>query len=126
MAQLTIQGNQGATFTAKIAIEALDPAAMDALFTSIWGGMNAALIADDKATALTFLTPGAQEKYGPVFDALMSSMPDIVASYSALQRSSISPSIGEYAINRTIDARNRIFLIYFLKDFDGVWRIDAM
>ena len=53
-------------------------------------------------------------------------MPDIVASFSPLQRVSLSPAIGEYAVNRTIDGRDRIFLIYFLKDADGVWRIDAM
>ena len=36
------------------------------------------------------------------------------------------PSAGECAISRTIDGRDRVFLIYFLKDSDGVWRIDAM
>jgi hypothetical protein len=67
-----------------------------------------------------------QAKYGPVFEALLPNMPDIVASYSPLQRVSLAPEIGEYAVSRTIDGRNRIFLIYFLRGSDGVWRIDAM
>jgi hypothetical protein len=61
-----------------------------------------------------------------VFDALLPQMPEIIASYSSLQQVSISSDIGEYAVNRTINGENWIFLIYFLKDADGVWRLDAM
>jgi len=53
-------------------------------------------------------------------------MPEIIASYSPLQRVSVQADIGEYAINRTINGQNRLFLVYFLKDADGVWRLDAM
>ena len=31
--------------------------------------------------------------------------------------------MGEYAINPVIDGVNRVFLIYFVQDVDGVWRI---
>ena len=99
---------------------------MDQLFAALWGGMNGALIAKDKARALRYLNPQAQVKYAPVFDALMPHFPAIVSSYSSLQRVDVSEEIGEYAINRTIDGVNRIFLIYFLKDTDGVWRLDSM
>ena len=88
--------------------------------------MNDALLAGDKATAMQYLNTQAQEKYGRVFDALMPNMPQIIASYSPLQRGSISSSVGEYAINRTIQGANRIFLIYFLHDSNGLWRIDSM
>jgi hypothetical protein len=99
---------------------------MDAMFTTMWNGMNSALVAGDKEMALGYLTPSAQEKYGPVFEVLLPYMPEIVASYSSLQRVSLSSSVGEYAITRTIDGRNRVFLIYFIKEFDGVWRLAAM
>jgi hypothetical protein len=57
---------------------------------------------------------------------LLADLPTIVASYSPLQRVSLSPDIGEYAVNRTIDGEDRIFLVYFLRGVDGVWRIDVM
>lgn len=126
VARLSLTDTQGVIHTAEAAVGVQDVAAMDALFQSLWNGMNAALLAGDKATALTFLTAGAQAKYGPVFDVLLSQMPQIIASYSSLQQVSISSDIGEYAINRTINGENWIFLIYFLKDADGVWRLDAM
>ncbi len=99
---------------------------IDVPFLLVWQGMNAALLAGDKATALTFLTPGAQVKYGPVFDALLPHMAAIIASYSPLQRVSISENVGEYAIIRTIDGANHLFLLYFVKDDEGMWKLGAM
>ena len=117
-------GNASAAGYSLVSGNPADP--LDAPFQSIWDGLNAALLARDKAQALTFLTVGAQEKYGPVFDVLLPHMPEIIASYSPLQRISISSDIGEYAITRLLEGKNRLFLIYFLKDDDGVWRLDAM
>jgi len=102
----------------------IDP--VDVPFRAIWDGMNRALLAGDKATALSYLTPGAQVKYAPVFDALLPHMAEIVASYSPLQRVSISETIGEYAVTRVSNGKAYLFLIYFLKDEDGVWKLEAM
>jgi hypothetical protein len=148
---VTVEANADGSFTAQIAVQEGDALSIvvsdeagntsavvyssvpktpetleNEMFQSIWDSMNAALLAGDKAKALTFLTPGAQRKYGPVFDALLPYMPQIVPSYSPLQRVSVSAEIAEYAVNRTIDGQDWIFLIYFVKDPDGVWRLDAM
>ena len=117
-------GNASAAGYSLVSGNPADP--LDAPFQSLWDGLNAALLAGDKAQALTFLTVGAQEKYGPVFDVLLPHMPEIIASYSPLQRISISSDIGEYALTRLLEGKNQLFLIYFLKDDDGVWRLDAM
>ncbi len=99
---------------------------IDVPFLLVWQGMNAALLAGDKATALTFLTSGAQRKYGPVFDALLPHMAEIVASYSPPYRAMVSETIAEYALTRLIDGKLHLFLIYFVKDEDGVWKLEAM
>jgi len=125
-AKLIITDNQNLSHTQTLVIVVYDAVQMDQKFTAIWSGMNDALIAKDVTKALSYLNAQAKTKYGPVFNALLSNMPEIIASYSPLQRVSISSDIGEYAINRTVDGVNRIFFIYFLRDPDGVWRIDAM
>jgi hypothetical protein len=122
----TLFDNAGNSFQQSFVIQGRDPAEMDAMFRAIWNGMNTALVAGDKAKAMTYLSPGAKEKYGPVFDKLMPNMAAIVASYSTLQRASISAYIAEYAINRTISGVNRIFLIGFVQDENGAWVIDSM
>ncbi|NOT56456.1 MAG: hypothetical protein HOP18_17805 [Deltaproteobacteria bacterium] len=116
-------GNASTVATVQVKLP-IDP--IDAPFRAIWDGMNRALLAGDKATALTFLTAGAQAKYGPVFDALLPHMAEIIASYSPLQRVSVSENVGEYAIIRTLDGANHLFLLYFVKDHEGVWKLDAM
>ncbi len=116
----------GVRTTQQVVIEARDPAQMDQMFLAIWNGMNNALAAGDKDGAMVYLNLSAQRKFGPVFDVLMPFMPEIVASYSPLVRSSLLSSIGEYGVVRTVNGQKRLYLIYFLLDGDGVWRIDEM
>ena len=125
-AKVTITDNQGATFSQTLAVVVFDAAQMDKLFTRLWSEMNAALTAGNVVAASKYLNASAKLKYRPVLDVLLPNMPEIVASYSSLKRVSVSENIGEYAINRSYQGQNRLYLIYFLKDADGVWRLDAM
>ena len=125
-AALRVTDSQGIVHAKTFYVVVNDAVKMDTLFKSIWDGMNQALIRGDNNTALTYLNEGAKRKYGPVFQALLPHMPAIIASFSSLQRSRISEDIGEYAVNNMRDGRNWVFFVYFLKDNDGVWRLDTM
>jgi hypothetical protein len=61
-----------------------------------------------------------------VFEVLMPHFGEIVGSYSALARSSVAEEIAEYAIARPFEGKKRLFLVYFLKDKNGLWLIDEM
>ena len=99
---------------------------VDQQLRSVWSSFTQALVAQDKAAAMNSITVSSRDAYGPIYDALMLEMPAIIGSFSALQSSILSSTVGEYAVNRTIDGVDRIFFIYFLRDVDGVWRIDSM
>jgi Bacterial Ig domain len=114
------------SFVHRLVIESRDRAQTDAMLRTVWSGMNAALVAGNKDTALSYLTENSKEKYGPVFDALLAHMPAIVASYSTLEQLSLTDTIGEYAVTRTDGATKRLYLIYFVRDASGLWRIDGM
>lgn len=118
--------SQGGTITRNYVVVGHDAAQTDQMFKSIWNGMNNALVASDNEAALQYLNPLARAKYGPVFDTLRAEMPDIVASYSQPKAGRISSEFAEYVVNRVIDGINHVFFLYFLKDVDGVWRIDSM
>jgi hypothetical protein len=126
-ANITATDSMGQSYTKSIVIQVQDMVQLDAMFKAMWNGMNNALVAGDKATAMTYLSFSAQNRFGTSFDVLMPYMSKIVASYSPLMTSSISQSFGEYAVIRNVNGVNRIFLMYFLRDdVDGVWRIDSM
>lgn len=116
----------GTTSTRQLVIEAIDEAALDQKLRAIWKGMNDGLLAGNKDRALVYLNAGAKAKYGPVFEVLMPHMPDIVASNSSPAKSSLNNAYGEYGVKRRRDGKNYLYFIYFLRDFDGVWRIDEM
>lgn len=116
----------GTTFTQRLVVDVRDRAKMDQMFRKLWGDFNAALAAGNKDVAMRMLSENAQEKYGPVFDALMPHFPQIVASYSPLAQSSLTENIAEYAVTRMDGGVKRLYLIYFVRDANGVWRIDTM
>ncbi len=125
-AKITVTDSQSNVFTQVVLVSVQDGAQMDQMFKALWDGMNSALIAGDKAKTLGYLNVQAKAKYGPVFDVLQPYISEIVSSYSALARASISGSLGEYAVRRKDSGVDRIYFIYFLRDVDGVWRIDEM
>jgi len=98
----------------------------DTLFSAIWDGMNAALVRGDLPAALTYLNPTGQRKYGPIFEALLPHMSEIVASYSPIARVSLKESIAEYAFVTQTNGRSKVFFVYFIKDGQGIWRLDSM
>jgi hypothetical protein len=126
IARLQVTDQQGQISTAEVGIVVHDVVTMDAMFKGLWDSMHVALLTGDKATALTFLTARAREVFDPVFEALLPHMTEVVASFTAFQGVKIREGYAEYALNRTLNGENHLFLIYFLKDADGVWRLEAM
>ena len=124
--RLRVTDTHGTSYDTDTVIVVEDPVGVDAMFKNMWSEMNTALVNGDIATALLFIDSAAQQKYKPVWRALQPHMAEIVASYSPVRALSISEGIGEYGLNRTINGEKRLFLIYFLKGADGVWRLNAM
>jgi len=125
-ARFVVTDAQGSTTVQQFPIVAEDAAGIDRMLRSMWSGFTTALIQGNKAEAMAFLNARAREQYGPVFDPLLPGMGAIVGSFSQLQSVSLDSNVAEYAINRTIEGVNRIYFIYYLRDIDGVWRLDSM
>jgi len=103
-----------------------DPELMDQKFGTLWTGMHAALSDGDKALALTHLSGPAQSRYGPAFDALMPNYASIAASFSTIERDTLSPGVSSYIVRRTIRGDVHAFFVTYERGFDGVWRLEEM
>jgi len=125
-AAFIITDSTGASYQQTVLITVQDTARIDQMLQTAWWGFTTALAAQDRTQALQYFNEQAQQKFQPVFQTLATDLPQIVASFSSPQLVSVTNEIGEYAINRTIGGVDRIFLIYFMRDADGVWRIDDM
>src|SRR6266571_851632 len=125
-ASFIITDGTGATYNQAVTYVVRDSAQIDQTLRTAWSGFTAALTSRDTAQALQYFNAQAQAKYGPVLSALQPSLPQTVASFTAPQLANVSNELGEYVIGRTINGVKQIFFIYFLRDIDGVWRLDSM
>jgi Glucodextranase, domain B len=123
---LKITDSAGSVHTAAVAVEIHTTGERDALFLAVWNGMNDALVRGNLEQALVYLNARARRQYTRVFQGLLPELPAIVGSYSAPLSVSATADVLEYAVQRSIDGEDRIFLIYLLRDADGVWRLDRM
>ena len=99
---------------------------MDATFNRLWTEMYDDLVVGDKDAVMQKLTGEAQRKYGPVFDRLMPYMKEIVANYTPLVRMSINPEIAEYLVRRIHGDSTKVYIISFIRDFEGEWKLNEM
>ena len=125
-ATFIIIDSTGASYQQSVPISVQDTAQIDQMLQTAWWGFATSLATRDTAQALQYFNAQAQQKFQSVFQTLATDLPQIVSSFSAPQLVSVTSDVGEYAINRTIDGVDRIFFVYFLRDVDGVWRIDDM
>jgi hypothetical protein len=92
----------------------------------IWDSFRAALGRGDVDGALRFVADGARERYRR---ALLDLAPDLPAVAATLQDVTVEVMEAEYAMAstlRTLDGNSEGFVISFLRDRDGVWRIASM
>lgn len=126
-AVFNVRHTDGTTVTKTLRIVVQDPQQLDQLLQATWNSFTQALVARDKVAAMKSLTASAQARYGRVFDALQTSLPAVAASVSAPEPGLMTSTVGEYFLTRQApDGSLRLFLIYFIRDADGVWRLDTM
>jgi len=92
----------------------------------IWNGLRAALARADVEGTLGFVAEEARDRYRRVFEDLRADLP---ARAAALQDATPLRVEPEYATAGTTRVRNgqvEGFLIHFVRDADGVWRIASM
>ena len=125
-AHLQLTDSSATTADAYVAIEVDDVVALDAILQGVWNGTHGALAAGNQTAAMTFISRPAREHYAPAFALLLPTMPGIVESFSPLQGIKIGANLAEYGVTRMIAGERRLFLIYFIRGGDGVWRLDSM
>ncbi len=126
-AQFSVFDNSGASVQQTITIVVQDPAQIGQILQATWTGFTGALASGNTTQATRYFNSRAQLRYGPVLTALQPFLPQIVANFAPIQLATLERGIGEYAVKRTNAAGiTYLYLIYFIQDDDGVWRLDTM
>lgn len=68
-----------------------------------------------------------QTQYEPVFTALgAATLATAVATWGAPQTGALADTVAEYTIRRVVGGVKRVYFVYFMRDANGIWRIDSM
>ena len=84
------------------------------------------LIAGDIKSARSFMSGEAQANYLPVLNALLPHMEEITANLDKMERLSIDNSSAEYIIPRTLNDETRLFIVTFVADSEGNWKLNSL
>lgn len=74
---------------------------------------------------MQFLTPTAQAHYRPVFEALGANLSQIMVALSPLRLLEVGSSSAEDIITRFQNGENRLYIIEFGRDAEGLWKIQS-
>jgi len=113
-------------YAATTTVVVYDGSSLDPMLRAMWTSMNNALVAGDLVGATRYLSDAAASIYAPAFTTLNGSFPGIVASYGTFSTIRISAGYAEYALTRVVGSSRQVFLIYFVRDGDAIWRLDSM
>ncbi|MDA8239693.1 MAG: hypothetical protein M0Z67_04880 [Nitrospiraceae bacterium] len=117
------------TYTDTIAIVPVDGNNYDAMLKGIWNSMKGRLQVQDVAGASNYYSAVSKAKYSGIFSALVSNLPEIVANMQDISLNYIGSDVAEYRIirNETVNGKptDVMYFIYFVKDEDGLWKIQG-
>ena len=113
-----------------IAIMADNRTAIDAKLQARWNGIKSGLANANAAEFLKNISIMSQGTYSDVFVQLTPVLPQVVVFFQAnpIELVYMNNNIAQYSIDKDeiIDGQTVTvtYLIYFIKDMDGLWKID--
>jgi len=118
----------GQGITAEHTIFVLDQVTVNTVLVGRWENLSASLRAQDVPHSLVNLLPSSQEKYQAIFTPLATQLPAIFASLPPPEFIAAKGNVAQYRVkrNQVWDGvpQTISYYVWFVKDQDGVWRID--
>jgi hypothetical protein len=116
--------HEGYIYSDTIAILVMDEAELDALLQAKWNAMKAALIDGDIDRSITYIAEHRKEIYEYNLYLMSSYLTEILSGLENIELVEIRERVAEYEMWTDYEGQNYNFLIRFVKDKDGIWRIE--
>ena len=118
-------GSPRFVINATTVVNVLDRDWMDMLLKSKWEGMKTALMNGDVEGALGYFDIEFRDKYRAIFEALRSSMPEILATFVEFNLIELYEYTVEYEIVANENGILYSYPVTFIRGEDGIWRFRA-
>jgi len=121
---VTVTDDKGNIYTDSIAVTVLNREKMDALLKGKWEGMKRALAGGSIEGALKYFAKGSRQEYGEIFELLAAQLPVLVPEMREIDMVYVTGNVAEYYIKRFQRGVDISYFFYFVKDADGIWKIE--
>ncbi|MCK7478870.1 MAG: carboxypeptidase-like regulatory domain-containing protein [Candidatus Moduliflexus flocculans] len=122
---ITITDSQGNQYSDTLAVVVLTKAELDAVLKGKWDGMKREFMRGDKQRALSYIAKDSRPIYEEIFTLLADKLPSLASSMRDISMMEAKGDSAEYVITRPQRGVEMSYFIYFVKDDDGIWRINA-
>lgn len=116
-------------YTDTVALVVMDLVKMDAMLRTKWNGMKTSLINGDITGVLTYSYESARGNYEEIFNTLSSDISEIASTMRDIELIYSEERITKYRIKKQelVQGQNydMSYYIYFIKDHNGLWRIQS-
>jgi hypothetical protein len=110
-----------------MAIFVLSKTEMDALLRAKWEGMKEALANKDIGKGLDYFLESSQQVYQQALSVIVDKLPQIIPDMQDIEMIYLNDNVAKYRINRALNINGTLqtvtFYIYFVKDDNGIWKI---
>jgi hypothetical protein len=120
-----VTDNQGNVYTEMAVVNVLSRAEMDALLISKWEGMKGALSQGNINEALNYFVTDSRGEYREIFELLIPQLPALVSAMREINMVEIKANMAEYYVKRFQRGVDISYFIYFMRDENGIWRINS-
>lgn len=118
-----VTGPDESLYQDTIVISVLNKTTLDNILRSKWTAMTDSLLAGDTATALTYISAGAQTTYQQMFTALGDQLTSITATQRELNFISIRDGQAKYELVTIENGKTYSYEVIFATDSSGLWKI---
>ena len=126
--KVRVTDDQGHVYEKSAVVNVFSKEEMDELLRSKWEGMKGKLWERDLSSALGYFVDSSKEIYQRAFEVILDRLPQIVSEMGEIEPIFIRNNVAKYRIERihSLDGGTQTitYYIYFVRDRDGLWRID--
>jgi hypothetical protein len=123
--RVTVTDTQGNVYTESTIVHILSGEEMDALLRSKWEGMKSKLSSGDIEGALILFDESTKQTYREAFNLLSPFLPAIVQELTDIHLNDYMENTVIYDIRTIRNGTEYSFQLLFMKDMNGIWRINS-